>query len=333
MRSVRIGDVVLDGRVVMAPLAGVGGPVFRQVAREHGASLVVTPLISAVGLTRGDPKSWEMARGKPEEEPRAVQIFGSEPEIMAEAALLLQDRGTRIIDLNFGCPARRIVANGSGSALLRDGERLRAIADAAVKAVSIPVTAKIRLGWNRREIVVIRTVRALEDAGIAAITLHARAKSDSPATIPSWEWIARAVQEVSIPVIGNGGIEKPRDAKRMVDQTDCAAVMIGRAAVGRPWLLQQAASILSGQTPAMDPPWRQRLGVALHHLTLQAETDPNNQEFFSARGVASAYLRGMPDARRYRPLVLRTSSYGELIEIIRSLRNQWISPHLLSTDA
>lgn len=317
----------------MAPLAGVGGPVFRQVAKEHGASLVVTPLISAMGLTRGDPKSWEMARAKPEEEPRAVQIFGSEPDTMAEAARLLENRGARIIDLNFGCPARRIVANGAGSALLRDGERLHAIADAVVKAVSIPVTAKIRLGWNRREIVVIRTARTLEQAGIAAITLHARAKCDSPAAMASWEWIAKAVQEVSIPVIGNGGIEKPHDAKRMVDQTDCAAVMIGRAAVGRPWLLQQAASILSGRIPGMDPSWSQRLGVALHHLTLQAETDPNNQEFFCARGVASAYLRGMPDARRYRPLVFKTSSYDELIQIIRSLRNQWISPHLLSIDA
>jgi nifR3 family TIM-barrel protein len=314
--------MVVQGSVIMAPMAGVGGSAFRQVAREFGASLVVTPLINATALVHGDQKSLRMAKPRPVEEPCAVQLFGSNEQVMKRAARLVADHGATIIDLNFGCPARRIVAEGSGARLLLNQELLSAIAAAVVDAVDIPVTAKIRAGWSRQHVVAKETAQAVERAGVAAVTIHARTKTDAPACQPNWMWIRDAVQSVSIPVIGNGGVASPEDAVSLVKTTGCAAVMIGRAAVGRPWLLGQCQRALDGEAYRQEPDWHQRLSVARRHVTIQAGIDPEKHDVKVTAGLISAYMRGMHGARAIRPQLFKQKTYCDLVRIIDSVIEQ-----------
>ncbi|MCU0612792.1 MAG: tRNA-dihydrouridine synthase [Candidatus Eisenbacteria bacterium] len=319
VQTLVIGTLSLQGHVVMAPMAGVGGPVFRRIAREQGASLVVTPLISAEGIVRSDRKTLDMTAVGMEEQPCAVQIFGDNPAVMARAARVLESQGARLIDINAGCPSKRIVAGGAGVRLILDQERLYAVVAAVIQAVSIPVTAKTRLGWHQREILVIPVVHALTRAGVAAITIHARLKSDGPAAPAQWEWIRVAAGETDRPVIGNGGIESPLDARRMIESTGCAGVMVGRAAVGRPWLLGQCQQAISGDEPAPDPPASQRICLALRHLELQASADPSGHLLRATSGALSAYVRGFPQAKTLRLSLLNSSTYQELAHVMRDI--------------
>ncbi len=321
MRTLTIRDLTLPGSVVMAPMAGVGGAVFRQLAREHGACLTVTPLISAEALVRADPTS--IALASPEEGgPCAVQIFGATPSVMVTAARIVERRGARFIDINAGCPSKRILAAGAGAALLRDPERLARIAAEVAQAVSVPVTLKTRLGLSPRAPLILPLVRLLRESGIAALTVHARFAIDSPSTPPRWEWIRAVVQETSLPVIGNGGIREPLDAGAMVSSTGCAGVMVGRAAVGRPWLLGQCQRVLDGLPPGPDPSLVARLDVARRHLMLQACHDPTGRELHLTAGVLAAYLRGFPHARQVRSALRGVRSYEELEGILRGVRDR-----------
>lgn len=315
----KIGSVALPGRVIMAPLAGAGGHVFRRVAREHGAGMVVTPLISAEGIVRGDPKSMEAASVGPHEQPCAVQLFGHDPSVMARAARTVESMGATLIDINAGCPSTRIMACKAGAHLMGDPDHLLRVVAAVADAVCVPVTVKTRLGLRPHEVGVIPVVHAAARAGAAAITIHARFRGDSPAAPARWEWIRAAVQETDMPVIGNGGIHRPADAARMVETTGCAGVMIGRAAVGRPWLLRQCGQAMAGEAPDPDPPVGARVLVALHHVALQEERDPRGREVRATAGVVSAYLRGMDQARLVRPSIVAARTYAELTRILREL--------------
>ena len=326
MRSLSISSIRLSGCIIMAPMAGVGGSVFRQIAREYGACLVVTPLISAVALVNGDEKSLHMAEARPAEEPCAVQIFGSDARIMSEAACIIADRGATVVDLNFGCPARRVTAAGAGAKLLLHPERIHAIASAVVDAVDVPVTAKIRAGWSRQYVSVRETVKALEQAGIAAVTIHARTKADAPSCSPNWTWISEAVDLVSIPVVGNGGIAQPEDAVQLVETTGCSAVMIGRAAVGRPWLLRQCQRALDGERVHEELGWHQRLTIARRHVVTQASIDTAQREVRVTAGLISAYMRGMPGARAIRPQLFMLDTYVELLQIVDSVMSRYEQP-------
>lgn len=319
MRSFSIAHISLPGSIIMAPMAGVGGSAFRQIAREHGACLVVTPLINATALVHGDEKSLRMALPRPVEEPCAVQIFGSDARIMKEAARVVANRGATIVDLNFGCPARRVVAEGAGAKLPLNPERLFAVTSAVVDAVDVPVTAKIRAGWSRQRVSVKDTVKIVERAGVAAITVHARTKADAPSSPPNWTWIREAVQSVSIPVIGNGGVAAPEDAVRLVETTGCAAVMIGRAAVGRPWLLGQCQQALDGEECRQEPDWSRRLSIARRHVTVQAGIDPGEREVRVTAGLISAYMRGMPGARAIRPTLFHLDTYSKLADLVDAI--------------
>ncbi|MBN1426464.1 tRNA-dihydrouridine synthase [Candidatus Fermentibacteria bacterium] len=318
MQTLTIGPVTVPGAVIMAPMAGVGNSVFRQIAREQGAGMVVTPLISAEGVVRGDGKTLDLAVVRPEEQPCAVQIFGDDPMVMARSARFLEAQGAQLIDINAGCPSKRVTACGAGVRLLRDMERLYAVAAAVVQAVSIPVTAKTRLGWSHTDVAVIPAVQALTRAGIAAIAIHARFKGDGPSTPAQWEWIGAAVSETSCPVIGNGGIMRPEDARDMIQATGCAGVMVGRAAVGRPWLLGLCQRSIDGEEPVEDPPLEERLEVGLRHLALQAELDPPGRMVHLTAGAMAAYLRGFPHARAQRYALMHGRSYEELEAMMRS---------------
>ncbi|MCY0884886.1 MAG: tRNA dihydrouridine synthase DusB, partial [Firmicutes bacterium] len=230
----RIGAWSLDPPVFLAPMAGVSNRAFRVLARAEGARLCTTEMVSAKALVLGGARSFAIAELEPGEHPVAVQIAGSDPAVMAEAARLVERMGADIVDINMGCPVPKVVRNGDGSALLTDPAKAEAVARAVVEAVRIPVTVKMRAGWDREHITAPEVAERLEAAGVQAVAVHARTREDRYAGPVNWEYIRRVRERVSIPVIGNGDLDSPARALEMLEATGADGVMIGRAALGDP---------------------------------------------------------------------------------------------------
>lgn len=264
-----IENVALSGPVVLAPLAGVTDHTFRLLCREMGASLVYTEMVSADGLVRKNPGTGRLIYFEEAERPIGVQLFGSDVEIMARGAAQLADRGFDLIDLNFGCPVKKVVKRDAGSALMRDPERLARITEAVVGAVDLPVTVKIRSGWCEEAINAVQVARLAQEAGAKAIAVHARTQKMGFSGRADWEIIAQVKAAVSIPVIGNGDIRTPQDARRMLDDTGCDLVMIGRGALGNPWIFRRTDRFLRTGELLPEPNLRERMEVCVRHLRLK----------------------------------------------------------------
>ncbi len=238
----RIGTVEVAPPVIMAPMAGVTDGPFLEVVSRFGVGMVTTEMMSAEGLRRNDPSCRRMLRVPSRVPiPVAIQIFGAAPDVMAEAARAAQDSGAAVIDINAGCPIRKIVRQGAGAALIREPDRLARIVDTVKRAVTIPVTVKTRLGWDQNSIHVVQVCRMIQDAGADAVTVHARTARQIYTGKADWWWIRRLKDNLSIPVIGNGDVTCPSDFHRMMRETRCNAVMIGRGALGNPWLFRAIA--------------------------------------------------------------------------------------------
>jgi tRNA-dihydrouridine synthase B len=239
----RIGPVVSDSPFLLAPLAGVSDSPFRRLAREQGASIVYTEMVSADGLVRGNQATLDYCRFDPSERPIGIQLFGSNPDVMADAARRLSDlpdeQRPDVIDINMGCPVRKVVNRRAGAALLTDPPLAQTIVRKMVAASSVPVTAKIRLGWDGQSQNVVQVAMALEEAGAGAVAIHARTRAEKFEGSAHWEMIAAAKQAVTIPVIGNGDVRTHEDAARMLETTGCDGVMMGRAAFGDPWVFRR----------------------------------------------------------------------------------------------
>lgn len=290
----RIGDVELAGQAVLAPLAGIGNLPFRLLCRRFGAALVCTEMMSCHGLVRRQPQTVKMLATDPREKPVSFQLFGADPEVMAEASLRLAEAGADVVDLNFGCPVPKVVRHGGGAALLREPDRLEAIVAACSRRCPRPVTVKIRAGWDEQGVNAEDIARRAEAAGAAALTVHARTRSQQFAGRAQWEIIARVVKSVRLPVIGNGDVATGADARRLLDETGCAAVMIGRGALGRPWVFQHVHHYLAtGETlPEPDLPERVRL-MEEHYQGLKALKGERTARL-EMRKHGSWYLRGLP---------------------------------------
>ena len=232
----------MAGPLILAPIAGFNDSPSRRIARRHGAGLVVTELISAEGIVRNNKKTMDLLRFHEEERPVAVQIFGNRADLMAEAAAIVEGLGPDLIDINMGCPARRICASGSGAALLNDPSEIYDITQGIVKRVRIPVTAKIRIGWDHESLNYSDTVKALEDAGISMIFVHGRTRAQQYGGVADWDIIRSIVEKSHVPVVGNGDIRSYDEAYERMAYSGCPAVMIGRGAIGNPW-------IFSGKIP------------------------------------------------------------------------------------
>ena len=288
------GPIRLEGRVLLSPLCGVTDSPFRTLARSHGAAMVFCEMTSSDGLVRKNPKTFELLEYCPEERPIGAQLCGSDPSVMADAARICADLGFDTIDLNYGCPVRKVIAREAGAAMLTDLERLERVTAAVVQAVSLPVTAKIRIGWDREHSNAPEVAQVLERAGVRWIAVHARTRSEKFTGKAHWEAIARVKEATSIPVIGNGDVKTPEDARRMVDETGCDGVMVGRGSFGNPWLFARAERVLAGTDPGPEPTPRERISTAVTHLHDLARKKGDYAATLMRKHIAW-YVRGLYD--------------------------------------
>lgn len=316
----RIGEIEIDNRIVAAPLAGVTDRAFRDMARYYGCGLVYTEMISDMGLIYKQERTRRMATVIGEPGPVTVQIFGSEPEAMARGAQILEQMGAEIIDINMGCPTPKIVKNGEGAALMRDLPRSREIMEAVVHAVQLPVTVKMRTGWDDDSTTCLELAAIAEQQGIKAVALHPRTRQQFFSGQADWDMIRIMKQSVSIPVIGNGDVGCADDAVRMLDYTGCDAVMIGRAAMGNPFIFEQAVQLVEHGIQVPLPGTLERIDAAIKHLELACEYKGEVVAVREMRKHFSWYTRGIRGAARIREAINHAQDKEELIQAINHIR-------------
>ena len=270
----QIGNVKINTPILLAPMAGVTDYSFRILCKEMGAGVVYSEFVSAHGIIRENEKTLDMIRFTKMERPIGIQIFGDAPEVMAQAARVVADKfNPDIIDINYGCPVPKITKKGAGSAALKDLCLMDDITAAVVESVpELPVTVKMRAGWDISNIVAIEAGPRLEKIGVKAIALHPRTTKQSYKGDAKWEWIKELKEVVSIPVIGNGDIKKPEDIIRMFEETGCDAVMVARAALGNPWFFKEASALLNGYSLPPEPSTHDRIAMCRRHMDLFLES-------------------------------------------------------------
>ena len=304
-------------------MAGVADRAFRELCVRFGAAYVVGEMVSAKGITMGDRKSDELLFLSDEERPAAVQLFGDDPAIMAEAAQRVLAYRPQAIDINMGCPAPKVVRSGGGSALMRRPEIAQAVVKAVVKAVDIPVTVKIRAGWDESEKNAVELARRCEAAGASAITVHGRTREQMYAPPVDLDIIRQVKQAVSIPVIGNGDVCDAKSAARMLEKTGCDLVMVGRGALGRPWVFSQISAYLKTGTLLPDPPVAQRMRIMIEHIRTLCDYKGTHTGMLQARTHAAWYMKGLRGAAGYRREIGALESMEQLEALAyQVVRNQ-----------
>jgi tRNA-dihydrouridine synthase B len=313
-----IGSVLVEPALVLGPMAGMNSVPFRLLCRKAGAGLVCSEMVSANAIHYGSVKTEELLTSCAEERPLSVQVFGADPDLVAAAAQHVEAAGADIVDLNMGCPVRKVLKAGAGSMLMKDPDLAAAIAAATVQAVKVPVTAKIRIGWSRQDASFVELSRRLVDVGVAAIALHARTAGQGYRGRADWDAIARLVEAVSVPVIGNGDVFTAHDAVRMIRRTGCAAVMIARGALGNPFIFRQAADLLAGR-PAKETPALWRMAAALWHAQASVLHHGEHVGVRRMRAMACWYSRGLPGSAHFRRDVCKAVTLQELADAILAL--------------
>jgi len=295
-----IKDISIESPVFLAPMAGYTNSPLRQLCKAKGAGFVYTEFVSSEGIIR--------------------QLFGHNPESMAEAARMIEDRyKPDVIDLNFGCSVRKVVKKNAGAALLKDLPLLESVAQSVVKAVKTPVTAKIRSGWNHQSIVALKVAQILENAGIEALTIHPRTASDGYRNSADWNKIAEIKKILSIPVIGNGDIKAPEDALRMKELTGCDAVMIGRAALGNPWIFEQVNHLFDGNTRYHIPDLAEKLEMCIRHIKLERRYADDAHVNRIMKKYYRHYINGFPNASEIRNQLVTSKSLDYAVSVLEEL--------------
>lgn len=317
-KVMQIGGVTLSNPIIAAPMAGVSDKPFRILAKEAGCGMVCTEMISDMALVYNNRRTLEMLDVEGEEHPISVQIFGSHPETMAQAAAFVEKAGADIIDINMGCPAPKICRNNEGSALMRDLPLAEKIILAVVRQVKVPVTVKMRKGWDNYRITAVELARLAEAAGVAAVTVHGRTRDQLYSGSADWGIIEQVKAAVSIPVIGNGDVRSGKDAARLLEQTGCDGVMIGRAAMGNPWLYREVVHYLDTGEILPPPTPVERISIAVRHLHMLVKAKGEGVAVREMRKHASWYIKGLRDAARAREEIIHACSVGDMQQLLEN---------------
>ncbi|OGW51355.1 MAG: tRNA dihydrouridine synthase DusB [Nitrospirae bacterium RBG_19FT_COMBO_42_15] len=310
----QIGNLKIENKLILAPMAGITNLPFRLIVKDEGCGLVVSEMVSAIALVRNGKKTRDLLNSDPYERPLAVQLFGSEPQIMAEAARIVEGFGVDILDINMGCPAKKVVSSGSGSALLRDPLRIKAIIEAVRAAVTIPFTVKIRSGWDSKSTNYLEIGRIAEECGVDAITLHSRTAAQGFGGRSDWSHIAELKKVLNIPVIGNGDIKTPEDAMRMLDETCCDGIMIGRGALGNPWIFSRTLKYIE-EGVLQKPPSEKEIHLTIkRHIEMLADYMGDKWAVREFRKHISWYTKGLFHSADFRKSVIHIDSMEALMD-------------------
>lgn len=311
-----IGNIELSAPLALAPMAGITDLPFRLICRRLGCGMTVSEMVSAKGLLYKNVKTTEMLRIDDGERPTAIQLFGSVPAELAEAARMVEASGADMIDFNMGCPVPKIVNNGEGSALMKNPQLAHDILAAMVKAVKIPVTVKFRAGWDDANRNAVEIACAVEAAGVSAVAVHGRTRQQFYEGKADWSIIADVKQAVKVPVFGNGDIFTVADGLRMLEQTGCDGLMIGRGADGNPWLFTALAAALRGEPLPQPPSLKERLAQAAEHLEMLIAYKNEVVAVKEMRRHISAYLKGMPHAAEFRGRFHKVDTQEQFSELL-----------------
>lgn len=313
----KIGNVVLENNIFLAPMAGVTDMPFRILCKEQGCGLVYTEMVSAKGMHYNDVKSEKLTEIDEREMPASVQIFGSDPGIMAEIAHKLDSSNASIIDINMGCPTPKITKNGEGSALMLKPALIGQIVKAVSQATNKPVTVKIRKGWDESRVNAVEIAKIAQENGAKAIAVHGRTREQFYSGKADWEIIARVKEAVGIPVVGNGDVTCPEDAENMLKLTGCDAVMVGRAAQGNPWIFRRILSYLEKGELLPEPTNEEKLDMIIRHMRMLVELKGEHTGVLEMRKHIAWYLKGMRNSTSIKEKVFRITGMDEIIQLIR----------------
>lgn len=322
--SFNIGNIKIKNNLVLAPMAGISNPTYVKICESMGAGFAITELISAEAIVRGNKKTLDMLEGIDKIKiPVAIQIFGSNSTTMKEAAkILVNDYHAKIIDINMGCPVPKVaIKSQAGSALLKDVNKIKEIVREVVNAIDVPVTVKIRSGWDNNHINAIEVAKVIEESGASAITIHARTRSQGYSGKADWKIIKDVVNAVNIPVIGNGDIYTPEDAKKMLDETSCTAVMIGRGALGNPWIFKNTLSYLQNGIYS-EVTISDKINMMKYHYEELLKVKNEKVANLEMRTILLYYLKGMPNTKELKSKIITSSNYNEIKDILNNYLNQ-----------
>ncbi len=314
----KIGNVEIKNQVVLAPMAGISNTAYRQIIKEMGAGLIFAEMVSDKALVYGSEKTFDLLKMSDMERPIAQQIFGSDVDSFVKAAKLVEDKmHPDIIDINMGCPVPKVaIKSQAGSALLKNPDKIKEIVSAVVKAVSVPVTVKIRSGWDANSVNAVEVAKVIEEAGASAITVHGRTRAQGYSGNADWNIIKQVKEMVSIPVIGNGDVTSAEKAKEMLDFTGCDAVMIGRGVLGNPWLIKECVSYLESGIIPPKPSAREKIEMLKRHYQLLVDSTSEKQAILEIRTHALWYIKGMPKSAYIKNEICKTKNSEDLFKIL-----------------
>jgi len=312
MKTLRIGKVTLPNNCVLAPMAGVTDLPFRLLCKEQGAGLLSMEMVSAKAISFHNRNTLELMKIAPGESPVALQLFGSEPDLISEIAKEIEEQPFDILDLNMGCPVPKIVNNGEGSALMKNPQLVREIVTKTVKAVQKPVTVKIRKGFNDQMVNAVEIAKIIEDSGAAAIAVHGRTREQFYSGDADWDIIRQVKEAVSIPVIGNGDVTSPERAKEMLEMTGCDGIMVGRACRGNPWIFKQITHYLETGELLLGPTKAERREMILRHARMQVEEKGEYAGMREMRKHVAWYTFGLPHSAKLRGMAGEIETYHDL---------------------